>query len=152
MKHVCMLLAGAGLIAASGTIAAAEDGTTLFTPRLHGDHFICTAINVSDKPLGINIAILDDNGKPLTRLSGDPFNPTGKKSIPAGGEAELNFFPDFSKPPPPAVDGDGYCEVEVSGTDDRNDLRVEMDVHWTRDIPGVTPPTPHLQDLVVQGY
>jgi hypothetical protein len=26
-----------------------------------------------------------------------------------------------------------------------------MDVHWTRDIPGITPP-PHLQDLVVQGY
>ena len=26
MKHVCMLLAGAGLIAASGTTAAAEDG------------------------------------------------------------------------------------------------------------------------------
>jgi hypothetical protein len=37
MKHVCMLLAGAGLIAASGTISAAEDGTTLFRPRLHGD-------------------------------------------------------------------------------------------------------------------
>ena len=62
MKHVCMLLAGAGLIAASGTIAAAEDGTTLFTPRLHGDHFVCSAINLSDKALGINIAILDDDG------------------------------------------------------------------------------------------
>ena len=151
MKHVCMLLAGAGLIAASGTIAAAEDSTTLFTPRLHGDHFICSAINISDKTLGINIAILGDSGQPLKILSGDPLNPTGKKSIPAGAEAELNFFPDFS-PPPNTVDGDGYCEVEVSGTGNRDDLRVEMDVHWTRDIPGITPPTPHLQDLVVQGY
>jgi hypothetical protein len=145
MKHVCMLLAGVGLIAASGTIAAAEDGTTLFTPRLHGDHFICSAINLSDKALRIKIAILGDSGDPLLVSSGDA-NPTGKVSIPPGAEAEINFFPNFS----PAADGDGYCEVEVSGTDDRSDLRVEMDVHWTRTIPGTT--IPHLQDLVVQGY
>ena len=150
MKHVCMLLAGAGLLAASGTTAAAEEGTTLFTPRLHGDHFVCSAINVSDKALGINIAILDDSGQPLKRLSGDLLNPTGKVSIPPGAEAELNFFPDFF----PATDGDGYCEVELSGTGNRNDLRVEMDVHWTRTVPGPIPGTtfPHLQDLVVQGY
>jgi hypothetical protein len=133
MKHVCMLLAGAGLLAASGTIAAAEDGTTLLTPRLHGDHFICTAINVSDKELRIKISILDDSGQPVKVLSGDK-NPTGKVPIPPDAEAEINFFSDFS-PPPKTVDGDGYCKVEVSGTDDRSDLRVEMDVHWTRDIP-----------------
>ena len=145
MKHVCMLLAGAGLIAASGTIAAAEDGTTLFTPRLHGDHFVCSAINLSKKALGINIAILDDNGQLVQPSSGDA-NPTGKVSIPPGAEAEINFFFD-------AV-GDGYCEVEVSGTGNRSDLRVEMDVHWTRTVPGPIPGTtfPHLQDLVVQGY
>jgi hypothetical protein len=153
MRHVCMLLAGVGLIATSGTTAAAEDGTALFTPRLHGDHFICTAINLSEKTLGINIAILDDSGNKLPRLSGDA-NPTGKVSIPPDHETELNFSPDFSKAVPPAMDGDGYCKVEVSGTDDRSDLRVEMDVHWTRTVPGPIPGTtyPHLQDLVVQGY
>jgi hypothetical protein len=78
--------------------------------------------------------------------SGDLNNPTGPVPISAGAEAEINFFPDFS----PAADGDGYCEVEVSGTGNRSDLRVEMDVHWTRTVPGTT--TPHLQDLAVQGY
>ena len=146
MKHVCMLLAGVGLIAANGTIAAAEDGTTLFTPRLHGDHFVCSAINLSHRTLHINIAILGDDGQPLPVSSGDLNNPTGPVPISAGAEAEINFFPDFS----PAADGDGYCEVEVSGTGNRSDLRVEMDVHWTRTVPGTT--TPHLQDLVVQGY
>jgi hypothetical protein len=130
------------LIVASGTIAAAEDGTTLFTPRLHGDHFICTAINLSKKALGINISILDDTGQVVRSSSGDAT--TGKVSIPPGAEAELNFSFD-------AV-GDPYCEVEVSGTGNRSDLRVEMDVHWTRSISldGIT--IPHLQDLAVQGY
>ena len=147
MKHVCMLLAGAGLLAASGTIAAAEDGTTLFTPRLHGDHFICSAINLSEKTLGIKISILGDSGQLLKVSSGDP-KPTAKVSIPPDHEAEINFFPDFS----PAADGDGYCEVEVSGTGNRSDLRVEMDVHWTRSISLDGTTIPHLQDLVVQGY
>ena len=92
MKHVCMLLAGAGLIAASGTIAAAEDGTTLFTPRLHGDHFVCSAINLNEKALGINIAILNDSGDAAPTVSGDA-NPTGKVSIHPGAEAEINLFP-----------------------------------------------------------
>jgi hypothetical protein len=69
---------------------------------------------------------------------------TGKVSIPPGAEAELNFSPD-------AV-GDGYCEVEVSGTGNRDDLRVEMDVHWTRPISLNGTTIPHLQDLTVQGY
>jgi hypothetical protein len=115
MKHLYTLLAGAGLIAASGTIAAAEDGTTLFTPRLHGDHFVCSAINLSHKALGINIAVLDDTGALVIPSSGDA-NPTGKRSILPSAEAEINFFFD-------AV-GDGYCEVEVSGTGNRSDLRV----------------------------
>src|SRR5271165_2532757 len=145
MKHVYMLLAGAGLIAASGTIAAAEDGTTLFTPRLHGDHFICSAINLSNKALGINISILDDvgNGQLVQPSSGDA-NPTGKVRILPGAEAEINFSIDAA--------GDGYCKVEVSGTGNRSDLRVEMDVHWTRSISLDGTTIPHLQDLVVQGY
>jgi hypothetical protein len=146
MRRLGTLLTAVALIAANGAIASADDDTrrqhtTLFTPRLHGDHFICSAINISDKTLGINIAILDDNGQLVIPSSGDS-NPTGKVSIPPLAEAEINFF--F------ASVGDGYCEVEVSGTSNRNDLRVEMDVHWTRTVPGTT--TPHLQDLAVQGY
>jgi len=146
MRRLGTLLAGTTLIVASAAIASADDDTrrqhtTLFTPRLHGDHFICSAINISDKTLGIDIAILGDDGQPVTPSSGDK-NPTGKVSIPPLEEAEINFF--F------ASVGDGYCEVEVSGTGNRDDLRVEMDVHWTRTVPGTT--TPHLQDLAVQGY
>jgi hypothetical protein len=138
------------LIIASGAIAPAQADNdkkeaTLFTPRLHGDHFVCSAINVSDKTLGINIAIIGDGGQPLLVSSSDP-NPTGNVPISPGAEAEINFFPNFLHE---SAD-DGYCEVEVSGTGNRNDLRVEMDVHWTRTVPGTT--TPHLQDLVVQGY
>jgi hypothetical protein len=146
MKYIRIMPAVVGLLIVSGTNASAEDDTrrlhaTLFTPRLHGDHFVCSAINVSDKTLGINIAILDDTGQLVPPSSGDS-NPTGKVSVLPGAEAEINFFFDSV--------GDGYCEVEVSGTGNRNDLRVEMDVHWTRKVPGTT--TDHLQDLVVQGY
>jgi hypothetical protein len=146
MRCLGTLVVGVALIVANGVIAPAradndKQEATLFTPRLHGDHFICSAVNISDKTLGINIAILDDNGQLVHPSSGDP-NPTGVVPIGPGAEAEINFF--F------ASVGDGYCEVEVSGTRNRNDLRVEMDVHWTRTVPGTT--TPHLQDLAVQGY
>jgi hypothetical protein len=146
MKRLGTLLAGVALIVASGAIVSARadddrESATLFTPRLHGDHFVCSAINISDKTLGMRIAILDDNGQLVLPSSGDP-NPTGKVRIAPGAEAEINFF--F------ASVGDGYCEVAVFGTGNRDDVRVEMDVHWTRTVPGTT--TPHLQDLAVQGY
>jgi hypothetical protein len=146
MKRLGTLLAGVALIVASGAIVSARadddrESATLFTPRLHGDHFVCSAINISDKTLGMRIAILDDNGQLVLPSSGDP-NPTGKLRIAPGAEAEINFF--F------ASVGDGYCEVAVFGTGNRDDVRVEMDVHRTRTVPGTT--TPHLQDLAVQGY
>jgi hypothetical protein len=146
MKRLGTLLAGVALIVASGAIVSARadddrESATLFTPRLHGDHFVCSAINISDKTLGMRIAILDDNGQLVLPSSGDP-NPTGKLRIAPGAEAEINFFV--------ASVGDGYCEVAVFGTGNRDDVRVEMDVHWTRTVPGTT--TPHLQDLAVQGY
>ena len=54
MKHLWTLLGGVGLIVASGAIASADDDTrklraTLFTPRLHGDHFNCQVVNVSNR-------------------------------------------------------------------------------------------------------
>jgi hypothetical protein len=134
------------LIIGSGAIVSARadndtESATLFTPRLHGDHFVCSTINISDKTLHIKITILDDNGQRVVPSSGDA-NPTGNVKIAPGAEAEINFL--F------ASVGDGYCEVEVFGTGNRDDVRVEMDVHWTRTVPGTA--TPHLQDLAVQGY
>jgi hypothetical protein len=99
MKHACVLLAEVGLVATSGTIDAAEDGTTPFTPRLQGDQLVCSAINLSHKALVTNSAILDDHER-LVQPSGDA-NPTGKASISPGAEAEFFFF---------AAAGDGYCE------------------------------------------
>jgi hypothetical protein len=135
-----ILTAVVGLLSVSGTIASAA---TLYTPRLHGDHFICTAINVSNKTLGITISILDDNGQLVQPSSGDK-NPTLQVNIVPGAEAEINFFISTAN--------DGYCKVDVSGTGDVKALRVEMDVHWTRTIPNTNPPVPHLQDLVVEGH
>jgi hypothetical protein len=149
MKRLATSLAVMALIVGSGAIvsARADDDreSALFTPRLHGDHFVCSAINISDKTLGIKIVILDDNGQLVVPSSGDP-NPTGNVKIAPGAEAEINFF--F------ASVGDGYCEVEVSGTGNRDDVRVEMDVHWTRVITDPVTGTSfeHLQDLAVQGY
>jgi hypothetical protein len=55
LTSIRIMPAVVGFFIVSGTIALAEDDSrklraTLFTPRLHGDHFVCSAINVSDKP------------------------------------------------------------------------------------------------------
>jgi len=138
MKYIQVLLAVVVLTFANGAIQSARPGedsddysVTLFTPRLHGDHFICSAVNVSHKTLGIAITILDDTGQLLVPSSGDA-NPTPEVSVPPGAEAEINFF--LSGP------DDGYCKVTVSGTRHRNDVRVELDITWTRTIPGTTIP------------
>ena len=66
MKCLRTLLGGAGLIFALGASAQAAGGShlsaTLFTARLTGDQFICSAVNVSDHTLGIAFALLDNNG------------------------------------------------------------------------------------------
>jgi hypothetical protein len=143
MKRLWTLLCGVGLILVSGATASADDDTrrlrtTLFTPRLHGDHFNCQVVNVSDKTLGVAIAVLDDNGQLLVPSSGDA-NPTPKLRVSPGTVLGTDFL--LSGP------GDGYCEVEVSGTGNRDDVRVDLGITLTRTIPGTSIPVFLFRDV-----
>ena len=152
MKRLGTIFAGVGLIVASGTIVSARadndrERTILFTPRLSGDHFVCSAVNVSHKNLRIAFSVLGVDGialKPTVQPS-DP-NPTPKPfDVPPLAEREIDLR--FDSGPPPT---DGYCKVEVSGTDDSSDVRVDLQVYWKKPIPG----TSTLIQLArtVQGY
>ena len=151
MKHVCMLLAGVGLIVASGAIASAradddKRSVTLYTPSLAGNHFTCKAVNVSHKPLRIAFAVLDDKGDALT--STDPLNPNPFPPVPVakGREAEIDFRL------PPDTDDDGYCKVDVFGTGDPDDVRVNLDITVIRTPFGPTNTTPVLVVKSQQGH
>ena len=143
MRRLWTLLGGVGLIVASGAIALADDDTrrlhtTLFTPRLHGDHFNCQVVNVSNRALGIAITVLDDTGQRLEPSSGDA-NPLPKTRVDPGNVIGTDFF--LSGP------GDGYCEVDVSGTGNRDDVRVGLGITLTRTIPGTTIPVFLFRDV-----
>jgi hypothetical protein len=85
-------------------------------------------------------------------VEGEGFEP----SVPREGdyatrlpptEAEIDLR--FASGIPPT---DGYCKVAVSGTDDRNDVRVDLQIYWTKPIiPGTTTPIIQLA-RTVQGY
>jgi len=148
MKRLSTLPSGVGLILVSGAIASANDDTrgqrtTLFTPRLHGDHFNCQAVNVNEKILGITIAVLDDNGQPLVPLSGDP-NPT-KENVPPGTVLGTDFLLD--RPSDPMGTGDGYCEVAISGSRNPDDVRVDLGITLTRMIPNTSIPVFLFRDV-----
>ena len=122
MKRLWTLLGGAGLIVASGAIASAEDDTrkmhaTLYTGATHAGKFDCNAVNVSNKLLNITISIIGPDG---THLFDSPPTPT-----PAGMEVSGDFGD-------PAVGNDAYCKVQVSGTGDRDDLRVLLNTNLIR--------------------
>jgi len=143
MKRLWTLLGGVGLIVASGAIASADDDTrrlrtTLFTPRLHGDHFNCQVVNASNRTLGIATTVLDDTGQRLEPSSGDA-NPLLKTRVDPGNVIGTDFF--LSGP------GDGYCEVDVSGTGNRDDVRVDLGITLTRTIPGTTIPVFLFRDV-----
>jgi hypothetical protein len=151
MKNRTMLFAGAGLIVVSAAIASAQAdndtlGATLFTPRDRGDHFVCAAVNVGDKTLrSITFKILGSDGALLTpaRSSADT-NPTSALNVTPGTAAEI----DINLAPP----DDGYCEVTVSGTRNRNDVRVGLITSLTRPIPGTDPPAPIFITRAVEGH
>jgi hypothetical protein len=137
MKRLWTLLGGVGLIVAGGAIASAQDkpahqAVTLYAPPLTGDTFTCKAINVSRNKLHIAFALLDDNGDPLPCPGCSPPNPSPAVVVPPGMEAEL--------PLSLGTSDDGYCKVDVSGTGDRNDVRVVLEVQRTRNIPNTTIP------------
>jgi hypothetical protein len=121
--------------------AQADDRrVTLYTPPLRGDTFNCNAVNVSQKALQIAFAILDDNGDPLlctgaSCSSPPPANPAPPVLVPPGTAATLG-----NVLLAPADVGDGYCEVTVLGTDDRDDLRAVLNINLTRTIPGTSIP------------
>ena len=151
-EAIPMMAAVVGLILASGTtpLAYADDGkqrVTIFTPGLSGDRFVCSAVNVSEKALGITFALFDTNGALLDGLEGSAENPSSHFGVPPGTEAEIEST--FKSGIPPT---DGYCKVVVSGTHDRNDVRVDLLVYWTKPIiPGTTTPIIQLA-RTVQGF
>ena len=151
MKRLWTLLGGMGMIVASGAIASAQAdddkrSVTLYTPSLAGNHFTCKAVNVSHKPLRVAFAVLDNNGLPLP--STDPLNPNPFPAVPVaeGTEAEIDFLL------PPNTDDDGYCKVDVFGTDDRNGVRVNLDITVIRTPFGPTNTTPVFVVKSQQGH
>jgi hypothetical protein len=149
MKYGWRLLAAAGLIVVSGAIASAradndKPNATLFTPRDRGDHFVCAAVNVGDKTLrSITFKILGSDGALLTPGVGSADkNPTSTFDVTPGTTAEI----DINLAPP----DDGYCEVAVSGTSNRNDVRVGLITSLTRTIPGTM--TPVFVTRAVEGH
>jgi hypothetical protein len=152
MKSVSMAAGVVGLVIAGAVLSSAdaEDGkqrVAIFTPRLSGDHFVCSAVNVSQKPLTIAFAVFGVDGEPLVPLPGSDPNPTPTSNVQPGTEAEIDLR--FNSGIPPT---DGYCKVAVSGTHARDDVRVDLQVYWTKPIiPGTTTPIIQLA-RTVQGY
>jgi hypothetical protein len=151
MRNLRMMLVGAGLIVASGAIASARAdndklSTSLFTPRDRGDHFVCAAVNVGDKALrSITFKIRGSDGALLTPAVGSTnTNPTSIFNVTPGTAAEI----DINLAPP----DDGYCEVAVSGTGNRNDVRVGLVTSLTRTIPGTDPAIPVFVTRAVEGH
>jgi hypothetical protein len=113
-KHIGVMLATIGLFAVSGTTHAAQAdaiSTTLYTAAMRAGLFGCNVVNVSNKTLIITVSIIDPSGNPLSISP-----PT---STPAGTEISGDFGD-------PTVPMDAYCKVQVSGTGNRDDLRVVL--------------------------
>jgi hypothetical protein len=124
MKRLGTLLAGVGIIIASGAICSARadddrESLTLFTAAIHGTGFHCNTVNVSRKPLLIAMSIIDGNGNVLS-----PVPVPNPKTPP-----RVNASNDIEPAPP---DTEAYCKVQVLGTADPNDVRVVMKVNLIR--------------------
>src|ERR1700730_451816 len=118
MKRLGTLLAGVAFIVAGGVLVSARadddrERVTLFTSAIHASGFHCNAVNVGRKSLSIEISIIFDDGTVLS---------TSQKT-PPGIIASKDVEP---LPPPELGSADAYCKVQVSGTDDLNDVRVVM--------------------------
>ena len=164
MKYIHAMLAVVCLLALGGAIGTAraddraeeDKGVTLYTPADIGDIHGCTAVNVSDKTLGMTFAFLDRDAQPLscaspttcTRGTGSgntpTTNPTPEFQVLKG--AFLNFFITA----PLGSTTNAYCAVTVSGTDNRDDVRVALETFTTRTIPGTTIPT--FVTRIVEGH
>jgi hypothetical protein len=161
MKYIQAMLAVVGLLIVGGVIDAArghdhvgeDEGVTLYTPLDGGDRRICSAVNVSDKTLGMIFAVLGLDGhalscdSPITCRDAsvtDTSNPTPEFAVLAGTAAAIAI----TRPLGSATDG--YCQVTVSGTGNRDDVRVNLLTTSTRTIPGTT--TPVFVFKVLEGH
>jgi hypothetical protein len=112
------------------------------------------AVNVSDKTLGIIVELIDPQGQ---ALSCDSPNTCADKS---GTLTTTNPTPEFQILPgtgnalrvtlPLGTLKNSYCAVAVSGTDNRDDVRVSLVTTLTRTIPGTT--IPGFLTRVVEGH
>ena len=132
----------------SGTARPEHDSThnsvILYTPVLPGDTFGCNVVNVSNKDLGITIAILGADGKPLCPDPSSCANPSSEVSVQPGAIATIDVSLEAG------TADDGYCKVEVFGTDKRKDVRVDLNGSRTRTFG--TPPIPVFIFKVVEGH
>jgi hypothetical protein len=160
MKYIHAMLAVVCLLVVGGAIGAvrADDqenqSVTLYTPVIFGDIHYCIAVDVSDKTLGIIVELIDPQGQ---ALSCDSPNTCADKS---GTLTTTNPTPEFQILPgtgnallvtlTPGRQKNSYCAVAVSGTDNRDDVRVSLVTTITRTIPGTT--IPDLLTRVVEGH
>ena len=157
------MLAVVGLLVVGGAIGAARDddqdeenkSVTLYTPPDIGDIHNCRAVNVSDKTLGITVALLRRSGdalscaSPTTCTQGPADTPTTNPT-PEFQVLKGTFLTFVVQAPPGSIRRNAYCAFAVSGTDNRDDVRVVLEVAITRTIPGTTIPT--LLSRIVEGH
>jgi hypothetical protein len=149
MKYIQAMLAVVCLLIVGGAIDAApandrdrdkeNEGVTLYTTLNGGDRLSCFAVNVSDKTLGMTFEVLDPGGHALSCASPNTCNLGGV------GTSTTNPTPEFGVPPgeaaaiivqlPHTTAGTGYCVVAVSGTDNRDNVRVGLEGTRTFTIP-----------------
>ena len=162
MKYIHAMLAVVCLLVVGGAIGTARahdqdeenKGVTLYTPVNIGDLQRCMAVNISDKALDITIELIDPQGQALSCDSPNTCtytpsevtttNPTPEVQALAGTVPHLQVTLPLRTPQP------GYCVVAVSGTDNRDDVRVSLITNITRTIPGTTIPV--LLTRVVEGH
>jgi hypothetical protein len=129
MKYIRSMFAAASLFVITGGIDVAraddDDSTTLYTAPIRAMGFHCDAVNVSRKTLYITISIIGSDGNPLPGGTG-----TCTKTSP-GAITSLDVH-DADNP----VAIDGYCSFYVFGTDDREDLRADLNATLTRTVSG----------------
>jgi hypothetical protein len=162
MKYIQAMVAAVCLFIVSGAIGAVraddrdeeDQGVVLYTPSDTGDLLICRAVNVSDKTLGITIAVINHFGQAIscaspttcTHGSGAPnTNPTPEVQVLKGTTTDIEITLPAGGPAQ-----DGYCAFAVSGTGDRDDLRVSLGIRRTTTIPGTTIPV--FLSRIVEGH
>ena len=133
------MLATAGIVLAGAVnVTRADDDrdrVTLYTAPLRGDTFNCNAVNV--KPLcsaGETPCVSPAPEHRAPTVAVRPGNAVTKGSI-------------FVSAP-----DEGYCAVDVSGTVERDDVRVVLNINLTRTIPGTNPPVPIFVVRSVEGH